>query len=53
MKFNRISSYLANPDIARLLIFSRVLMLVGQNNEARRSLIEFFEQHKPEAAGNT
>ena len=28
-------------------------MLVGQNNEARRSLIEFFEQRKPEAEGNT
>lgn len=53
MKFNRISSYLANPDIARLLIFPRVLMLVGQNNEARRSLIEFFERYKPEADGNT
>lgn len=53
MKFNRISSYLANPDIARLLILSRMLMLVGQNDEARRSLIEFFEQHRPEAQSNT
>jgi len=53
MKFNLISGYLANPDIARPLILSRVLMLLGQKNEARRRLIEFFEQYKPAAAGDT
>lgn len=53
MKFNRIAGYLANPDIARTLIFSRVLMLLGQKNKARRRLTEFFEQNKPATAGNT
>ena len=50
MKFNRIAGYLSEPNTSRQIAICRAAMLLGRKAEARRRLINLFEQIEPGTA---